>query len=638
MRIILVIALIAASMSLGVALIPGAARASEPVPVMIDTVRVIDSPIISGEDITPFGGTWTAIGRRQIEDLNAQDLPSALRLLPGVTISRYNLLGSYGGGEGGSVYIRGQGSGRPGSEIKVYVDGVPREVSVWSHPVMDVIPTDYASSIRVYKGPQPYTYPGTFGAVDLTTLRRSRAGYETSGNLTLGEYGTAAGVIRHGGKIQAFDYYLGASHKESQGHRPHADGRIQSQYLRLGLDVPGESHLGYVLQHTDNWSRDPGPVDEATPERDRFATETLSHNIRLDHEAGRHDGYAALYYERGRIRWEVDNLNGPGTPAGNSNTDWTNYGLRVTDNIAWGDLNLTAGLEVEDEGGEFRNVTLSGAVPFEYEGRFTTVAPALAARYRVEAGGVGLIPSAGLRYYSHSRFDRRTAPHAGLMLETGKWSVFVTYARGINYPGVYVLGVAADTVEEMEAEVLDHFEAGARTGPVGGIELQASVFQDRAENLLQWTPEGLINVRDYDVRGLEISGMFDPLPHLALSAAVTVLDPAEEKTPRAPGLSISAGANYRVLPGWRLALDLEYVGEQYAYNGRSGDGAVAEVEQLGSHFVVNGGIGYDFSAHVPGLSELSLEAGNLTNEEYCFQPGYPMPGRNVSLTARLGTL
>ncbi|MFC1800352.1 TonB-dependent receptor [Candidatus Eisenbacteria bacterium] len=615
----------------------GVAEGKEPIAVRIDTVEVVDTPIISGEDITLYGGTTTAVGRHQIEELSAQDLPSALRLLPGVTISRYNLLGSYGGGEGGSVYIRGQGSGRPGSEIKVYVDGAPREVGVWSHPVMDMVPTDYASSIEVFKGPQPYNYPGTFGTVDLTTLRRSHAGYETSCNLALGEYGTGGGVFRHGGKIRAFDYYLGISYKESDGHRPHADGKIESQFLRMGLDAAGDVHVGYVLQHTDNWSRDPGRVDGPMPERDRFATETLTHNIRLDHDGGRFDGYAVLYYEDGQIRWEKDHLDGPDTPPGNSNTDWNNYGFRGTEDMTWGDFGLTAGLEIEDEGGQSRNVTLTGAVPFQYEGRFTTVAPALAARYRIGAGKFTLIPSAGLRYYDHSRFASETAPHAGLICHAAGWKLFATYARGVTYPGVYVLGIASSTIDELKAEILDHFEIGASAGFGNRIKLQTSVFRDKADNLLQWTPQGLVNVKRYEVNGLEISSTLDPLLNLSLYGAITVLDPVQEKTPRAPGLSASAGVNYRPISRWRLTVDFEHVGEQYVYNGRSGAGAIVDAEKLPSYFVINGGIGYGFSDHIPGLAELSLEIENLTNESYSFQPGYPMPGRTVLVTARLGS-
>jgi len=613
-----------------------AASGADPGPVVMDTVKVTASPILAEERIAVYGGAVTSVGRRQVEDLNAGDLPSALRLLPGVAISRYNLLGSYGGGEGGSVYIRGQGAGRPGSEIKVYVDGAPREVGVWSHPVMDIVPTDYASSIEVYKGPQPYAYPGTFGAIDLTTSRRHRAGYETFFDASLGEHNTRGGVFRHGGRIGDFDYYAGAAYKESDGHRPHADGRVESQFARLGLTITGGGHLSYILQRTDNWSRDPGRFGESTPERDRFATETLTHNLRFDQSSRRFQGFAVLYYEDGKIRWQKDNINGPGTPAGNSDTDWKNYGFRASEDLTFGDLALTLGLEIEDEGGEFRNTTVSGMVPFKYEGRHTTTAPALAARYRIDAGGGDLVPSVGIRYYGHSRFASEAAPHAGLLYRRDAWKIFAAYARGVSYPGVYTVGVAAATIDQLEPEVLDHAEAGLSVSLGKPATIQVSAFQDRSDNFMQYTPDGLLNVRDYAVKGLEVSSAVRPARNISIYGAITLLDAKEEKTPRAPAVSISTGANWRPLVRLRLTVDAEYVDEQYAFNGRTGTGSLGEVEHLAGYLVTSAGIGYDISDYTPLDFELLLTVENLADETYAFQPGYDMPGRTISLSTRLG--
>jgi iron complex outermembrane receptor protein len=625
--------LVVAALLIGVSI----AESGEPVVVAVDTVRVTATPIMAEEEVNLYGGTVTLVGRQQVEDLSAQDLPSALRLLPGVTISRYNLIGSYGGGEGGSVYIRGQGAGRPGSEIKVYVDGAPREVGVWSHPVMDIVPIDYASSIEVHKGPQPYDYAGTFGTVDLRTMRCVTPGYEASLDLTFGEYGTYGGVLRHGGKVKAFDYYLGGTHRQSDGHRPHADGQIGSLFLRLGLAARSSVRLAYILQHTDNWNRDPGHAAEPTPERDKFATNTLTHNLRLDHDGIGFKGYAVFYYEDGRIRWEKDHLDGPETPPGNSDTDWQNYGFRGSEDMNWGDLGLTVGLEVEDEGGEFRNMTVSGYVPFQYEGRFTTTAPALAARYRVGLGPGALVPSMGLRYYSHSSFPSEPAPHAGLIFEWRGNKIFAAFARGVSYPGVYSVGIASSTIGTLEAEVLDHAEAGVDAALNPSVRLQASVFSDKADNLLQWTPAGLVNVRDYEVNGLEASSALDLRRNLSVYVSVTLLDPGHEKVPRVPSLSGSVGAYYGPLSWLRLAVDLEYVDEQYVFNARSGEGAIADLEMLPGYFVANASVGFVVSPYVRVPCELSLGIENLTDKYYAFQPGYPMPGRSVFLVASLGS-
>ena len=130
---------------------------------------VVVTAIIKENAVDEFGSLATVVSDQQVRDLNAIDLPSALRRTPGVTISRFNPVGSFGGDEGGAVYIRGMGASRPGSEIKTYVDGAPFYMGVWNHPLMDLVPVGGVSRVDVIKGPQPQLYGNAFAAVDLTT-------------------------------------------------------------------------------------------------------------------------------------------------------------------------------------------------------------------------------------------------------------------------------------------------------------------------------------------------------------------------------------------------------------------------------------------------------------------------------------
>jgi len=82
--------------------------------ITLEEVRVVATPIIEGNWINDYATRITTVTDKQIEDLNAMDFPSALRRVPGVTISRYNLVGNYGGGQGGTIFIRGMGSERRG--------------------------------------------------------------------------------------------------------------------------------------------------------------------------------------------------------------------------------------------------------------------------------------------------------------------------------------------------------------------------------------------------------------------------------------------------------------------------------------------------------------------------------------------
>ena len=64
-------------------------------------VEVTASPLIESIDIDAYSSSSALITDKQIKDLNAVDIASALRTTPGVEISRYNPVGGYGGGKSG---------------------------------------------------------------------------------------------------------------------------------------------------------------------------------------------------------------------------------------------------------------------------------------------------------------------------------------------------------------------------------------------------------------------------------------------------------------------------------------------------------------------------------------------------------
>lgn len=136
----------------------------------LPAVIVTGRPVIEANRTEAFSSLATEVTDTQVRDLNAQDLSSALRRTPGVSVSRFNPVGSFGGDEGGAVHIRGLGASRPGSEIKTYIDGIPFYMGVWNHPLLDLLPVHGFERITVYKGPQPQTFGNTFAA---TPARRA---------------------------------------------------------------------------------------------------------------------------------------------------------------------------------------------------------------------------------------------------------------------------------------------------------------------------------------------------------------------------------------------------------------------------------------------------------------------------------
>ena len=140
-------------------------------PVELEQVEVVTTPIVDETRVDRLADQTSLIGREQIEALNAQDLTSALRRTPGVTISRYNAVGSFGGGAGGSVLIRGLGSSRPGGEVMMEVDGVPNYNAIFNHPLLDLMSIDAAESIEVSRRANPVASGNSFAGVNMNTPR-----------------------------------------------------------------------------------------------------------------------------------------------------------------------------------------------------------------------------------------------------------------------------------------------------------------------------------------------------------------------------------------------------------------------------------------------------------------------------------
>lgn len=612
-------------------------RKGETNPVLrLDPVIVSASPIMAVENPGRYGGTVSRVDAVQIESMGAIDLPTALRRVPGVSISRFNSLGAFGGADGGALYIRGQGAGRPGSEIMVYQDGAPREVGVWAHPLMDTTPIDFASRIDVFKGPQPATHGGTLGAIAISGPRVDQTGHHPKLHLSAGSHATRMGRLSLGGYAKGWDYFGGLSIKHSDGHRPHAAARLWSSYARVGVKIDERWRLAYIFQQTDNWVEDPGRVGMPTPDRERFASETWTHIVRLDDiENPDLPGFLIGYFEDGRIRWDQDQVGGPGTPPGQSATDWRNYGWRMAADLARGKWVLTPGLDGKWEGGESRTRTVTGQTPFAFDGRYHTISPILSGRLEQRVGAFRITPSAGLRYDSHSHFDDEWAPHAALRFETESWTHALSFARGVHYPGVYAIGVSAETIEPMAAETVNHLALSTYCTFSPRLNTSLSVFRDEGNNRLVRTSDGLVNAGRMNLSGVEGTLQANPADWLSAFAGLTWLVPDDSRAVRAPAYSLSAGFICRLFPDWTLSMDLDWVDDQYTLNARTPESQRQAAEKIKGFTLVNARLAYALPAILPAEGALYVAVENLTEARYAYLPGYPMPGRSYQFGLRL---
>ncbi|MDW7971661.1 MAG: TonB-dependent receptor plug domain-containing protein, partial [Thermodesulfovibrio sp.] len=244
----------------------------------LPTLEVVSSPIVEEIKLNNRANQITVVTEKQIESMNALDIASALRRVPGINISRFNLVGSYGGAEGGSIFIRGMGAERPGAEIMTLIDGRPVFQGIFTHPLLDLLSVDIAERIEIYKTPQPVKFGNmSFGAVNIITKRKKEEGFETKLGITYGEHNTFIGYTGHGGKIKDWDYFIIGGYKRSEGHRDDADGQLESYFVRLSKEFNKSWDFTLTGLFSDNWGDDPGRINSPKgPVTPRFKSRSLA--------------------------------------------------------------------------------------------------------------------------------------------------------------------------------------------------------------------------------------------------------------------------------------------------------------------------------------------------------------------------
>lgn len=615
-------------------------------PFRMEEVVVVASPIIEGNRVSNTGNQVTTVSRKQIDDLNAQDLPSALRRTPGVVISRHNYVGSFGGGEGGAIYIRGMGSSRPGAEIQMLVDGVPKFAGIWTHPLMDIMSVDIADRIEIYKGAQPVLFGNmTAGAVNMITKMQKEDGFSTSLHVAGGSYNTFIESIEHGGKIKNTDYYLLQSFKQSSGHRDNAGGELQDYFARIGHNISEAWRISITANATHNSADDPGPEKRPQERQGTFKTEDNLGIVNLSHTYDIAKGDLKFYWNNGKASWK-DQYDLTNLFHYDTITKFDNYGIRAREVFKpWTGGALTTGADWDCTSGTVA-IDRELSRPDSYFSRdtFRILSPYLSLGHEFQLFNQWtLIPSAGVRYYNHSDFDARWAPQAGLVLKDPLTDIHLFYGRGVNYPGLYVVAQSnmfwGSNVrwKDLDPETVDHLEAGISHFFGQKVRADLTWFYDKGNNRLiiitSPAPPHYENIANFETQGLEATLTVEPVKNFSLFTGGTwIYERSPDNLPYAPEWTASAGGNLRLFQHLKISLDTTYQDSQYVANNRNLNYGGTSIAKIDGFWILNGKISWEFKWPSPKLTgDIFLAGENLTNVNYAYKKDYPMPGINCLL-------
>jgi iron complex outermembrane receptor protein len=178
---------------------------------------------------------------------------------------------------------------------------------------------------------------------------------------------------------------------------------------------------------------------------------------------------------------------------------------------------------------------------------------------------------------------------------------------------------------------VDHFEVGVqqRFSTLAAVDI--TYFHDDGKDRYVVVvpppyPPIFANIEEYRIQGVEATLNLYPMENLSLFTGLTYLDTNPSDLPYAPKITASAGMNLRFLRVFSLSLDCQYLDEMYVDSQARRTG-VLNSTQVDSYFLANAKLSYQFfSNELIRKAEVFLAGENLTNTDYEYLPGYPMPG------------
>nr|MBP7678437.1 TonB-dependent receptor [Thermoanaerobaculia bacterium] len=368
----------------------------------------------------------------------------------------------------------------------------------------------------------------------------------------------------------------------------------------------------------------------------RWETDDAMGVFALTRSHGGRTGSLKLYVEDGAIDWLQ--WDGTASEAFRTFTDWRNVGLKARDDFAIGSRGeLTAGLDVESSHGTSREERVAGGVPLG-DHRFRNVAPYAAFAWTF-GEEVKVTPSAGLRWNHSREFGGVWGAQAGVVVASPIGEAHLRWARAFNLPGIWtaVFMEGFGRGEEWKAldpELVDHYEIGFAPKLGGIAELDVTFFYDDVTDALRFVPPPpapprWANTGAYLSRGAELTLRVEPFPALGLYAGAAFTHTTPGNVPFTPRWTVSGGA-IATVGRVRAAVDVQWVDERDVGNlrfpGRPG--------RVASYLLLNAKVTASLDPLAPGL-ELFLSGENLSDSDYAYRPGYPMPGASFNGGASL---
>ena len=550
--------------------------------------------------------------QKQIERVS-----DALREVPGL-----NVVQTGAPGQLTSVFTRGLNS----AHTQVLIDGIPINQGLAGQFDFANLTTDNIDRIEVVRGPQSTLYGprAMAGVIQLFT----KQGEGTPG-ITLaeegGSYDTFRESLQSDGKIDNFDYSIGASRIDTDNARPNNQYRNSAGIANIDWSPNAQLRIGTLFMYANSDAGSPNVITAPRP-LDNLLTEKWLIGPHVDLRIGDWWDHKLVFsYDHER---QVNNPNNDGFLFATRalfkriTVDYQND-LRPT---PW--LTITSGFfYTETDAGQERPFVLFG--PKFISDHPNQTAGFLEATAKID----NLILIGGARYTAFNQYgDIWTYRFAGsYKIDQTDTTLHSSVATGFSPPSSQDILFRTNS-DPLRPEEVFGWDAGVEQRFWDKrVTVGATYFYNDLSNLIGFN--GLfdtLNLGAARTQGIETELRATPIADLFLTASYTYLDtektsssdvgpPQGSRLPRRPRNEVYVSASYVWYKKLRTTIEAKWVNAREELNPNF-FGPLRDIEDYN---FVNFAAEYDVNSHLSIFGRID----NLTNEHYAEVFGFPALGR-----------
>ncbi len=559
----------------------------------------------------------TVIDNKEITESNSINiLPVLSTQVPGLFVDAKNIAGyGIGPSAGGILTIRGIG-GNPNSNVLVLIDGQPQFMGIFGHPIVDALNSSDIQRVEIIRGASSILY-GTNalgGAINIITKQPALNKLSLNASTYYGTFKTLGVNGSVGYRNNIFGVFASLNNSNTDGIRTDAqDGfNTTAGYLKLSLTPAGAFHFIADGNLSKSKFYDPGTITNPTVNNYYNYLRTRG-SFSILNNFNNFEGALRLFYSYGDHNF----FNG-------WSSDDEMKGITFYQNIKYFDNNIfTFGIDYKNYGGKG---TQPGLPPF--------VAKGLGIYHSADETAVyGLLNyspfapmniEAGIRLTQNSLFGNDITPDFGITYSVNNTTTIKAAAsKAFRSPTINELYLFPAANQTLTPEHVWNYEISLDKNMLNDyLTFSITAFYDEGDNLIVVTPPFNTNSNSgsFIHKGIEFAGKYLVNDNFNMLFNYSFLN-CNAPTLYAPEHKINLMLNYVYKP-LDVNLNLQKVAGLYTS---------IQNTNTESYFVLDATLNYSLR----GMLKIFVKGGNLLNENYQIDNGYPMPGRNIMFGVKL---